>query len=435
MILFCEFSYDHDIQVPKLQYLDQNRAKHLTHKHTMIPEQEKTGDGPEKKITRLAIGVEGGFDPECGKPKFTYSDHYNVVVLPGLHQFPYPDPALPEQVKNPYKRSLMPSPHLNWLKWPPYKVPGTVEHYRETGYPLAVKLGTITADGKADVYSYAEDDMVIDPHLVEHLKHFGINIQQMQKTEKSMVELELELNQRSGEWTALQEAGSELRPLAGPGLTGINNLGNTCYINSVMQVLFRIPDFVRRFVEGAPEIFATFPEDPVNDFNVQTAKLGVGLLSGRYARLEEGGSQAGISPHMFRNLVGKDHPEFMTKRQQDAHEFYLHFLNLLESRHKSNPAEALTLRVEERVRCGESGRVRYTRRSERHIPLPVPLAAADNAAAVRDYEQKRAQAEHSGQKLMTPASFPDYLLVQLKFTIRRTGHQLNWMSASTCPGR
>jgi hypothetical protein len=27
-------------------------------------------------------------------------------------------------------------------------------------FSQAVKLGTITADGKADVYSYAEDDMV-----------------------------------------------------------------------------------------------------------------------------------------------------------------------------------------------------------------------------------------------------------------------------------
>lgn len=37
------------------------------------------------------------------------------------------------------------------------------------GFPLAVKLGTITADGKADVYSYTEDEMVIDPNLVRHL--------------------------------------------------------------------------------------------------------------------------------------------------------------------------------------------------------------------------------------------------------------------------
>lgn len=56
-----------------------------------------------------------------------------------------------------------------------------MEHYRETGYPLAVKLGTITAEGKGDVFSYAEDEMVEDPFLADHLKHFGINVQQLQK--------------------------------------------------------------------------------------------------------------------------------------------------------------------------------------------------------------------------------------------------------------
>lgn len=64
-----------------------------------MPESEQTGDGPEKKITRLAIGVEGGFDPDSGKAKYTYTDHYNVVVLPGFHTFPWPNPELPEVVR------------------------------------------------------------------------------------------------------------------------------------------------------------------------------------------------------------------------------------------------------------------------------------------------------------------------------------------------
>ena len=55
-----------------------------------------------------------------------------------------------------------------------------VEYYDTTKYPLAVKLGTITPDG-ADVYSYDEDDMVLDPKLNEHLAHFGIDIASMTK--------------------------------------------------------------------------------------------------------------------------------------------------------------------------------------------------------------------------------------------------------------
>lgn len=44
-----------------------------------------------------------------------------------------------------------------------------------------MKLGTITKDGKADVFSYDEDDMVEDPHLKDHLAHWGINIANMEK--------------------------------------------------------------------------------------------------------------------------------------------------------------------------------------------------------------------------------------------------------------
>jgi ubiquitin carboxyl-terminal hydrolase 5/13 len=233
-----------------------------------------------------------------------------------------------------------------------------VEYYAQSGYPLAVKLGTITAEGKGDVYSYKEDDMVEDPHLVKHLAHFGINVGQMEKTEKSMIELELDLNQRIGEWGVMCESASNLQPIAGPGYTGMRNLGNSCYLNSVMQVVFMIPDFVRRFVDGSRNIFETYPADPTNDFNVQMAKLGSGLMSGKYSSITESSlddidSTAGISPAMFKNLIGKGHPDFSTKMQQDAQEFFLHLINILEkhSRHQENPADALKFCIEDRVEC------------------------------------------------------------------------------------
>lgn len=97
----------------------------------------------------------------------------------------------------------------------------------------------------------------------------GINIANMEKTEKSMVELELELNQKSNEWAALQESGGQLRPIYGPGYTGMANLGNSCYLNSVMQMLFVIPDFVKTYVDNASNLFDQVVGDPADDFNVQ----------------------------------------------------------------------------------------------------------------------------------------------------------------------
>ncbi len=40
--------------------------------------------------------------------------------------------------------------------------------------------------------------------------------------------------------------------------------------------------------------------------------------------------QQGIKPSMFKSLIGRDHPEFSTKRQQDAVEFLLHLINITE---------------------------------------------------------------------------------------------------------
>ena len=42
--------------------------------------------------------------------------------------------------------------------------------------------------------------MVLDPYLKQHLAHFGIKIQDMEKTDKSMVELEIDMNQKYGEY-------------------------------------------------------------------------------------------------------------------------------------------------------------------------------------------------------------------------------------------
>ncbi|CAG9761371.1 unnamed protein product [Ceutorhynchus assimilis] len=431
------------------------------------------GDGPEKKITRLAIGVEGGFDPDSSKKKFEFEDFYKITILPSYTSIDWPNEDLPELVKLSVK-SLLDLPSASKLAelealsgtwdgestqvskhaqslvqldngkkiaptgWKCEKCDKTenlwlnlsdgsilcgrkffdgsggnnhaVEHYSRTNYPLAVKLGTITKDGKADVFSYSEDDMVEDPLLAQHLMHWGINIAEMEKTEKSMVELELELNKKSNEWAMLCESGGQLKPIYGPGYTGMQNMGNSCYLNSVMQALFRIPDFIHKYYDGSEGIFQRAPTDPAEDFNTQMAKIGVGLLSGKYSIPPPAGSPvdadpSGITPLMFKTVVGKGHPEFSTKKQQDVQEFLLHIFTLLE-RHNvntTNPGDCFKFEVEERFQCSQSEKVKYLTRSELCLSLNIPMDAAINKEEVAAYKAQQQEAEAQGKKL-DPAS-------------------------------
>ena len=178
-----------------------------------------------------------------------------------------------------------------------------VDHYKNNGGggPLAVKLGTITRDGKADVFSYDEDDMVLDPYLEKHLEHFGIKMTSMEKTDKSMIELEIDMNQRIGEWAILTESGNKLVPVYGPGHTGLHNLGNTCYLNSVLQVLNTLPEFASCY-SSAHWLDRGNLLDPAGDLTLQLAKLSQGMASGDYSLqaeesvLNDEGSKPGIRP-------------------------------------------------------------------------------------------------------------------------------------------
>lgn len=55
---------------------------------------------------------------------------------------------------------------------------------------------------------------------------------------------------------------------------------------SVMQVLFKIPEIADRYYGHMNEIFQN-ERDPADNFHVQMAKLGHGLLSGKYSQVTE----------------------------------------------------------------------------------------------------------------------------------------------------
>ncbi|XP_036782645.1 ubiquitin carboxyl-terminal hydrolase 13 isoform X1 [Manis pentadactyla] len=341
-----------------------------------------------------------------------------------------------------------------------------LEHHRDMGYPLAVKLGTITPDG-ADVYSFQEEEPVLDPHLAKHLAHFGIDMLHMHGTENGL--RDNDIKPRVSEWEVIQETGTKLKPMYGPGYTGLKNLGNSCYLSSVMQAIFSIPEFQRAYVGNLPRIFDYSPLDPTQDFNTQMTKLGHGLLSGQYSKPpvkselieqvmkeENKPLQNGISPRMFKAFVSKSHPEFSSNRQQDAQEFFLHLVNLVERNRtgSENPSDVFRFLVEERIQCCQTRKVRYTERVDYLMQLPVAMEAASNKDELIAYELTRREAEanrrplpevvrakipfsaclqafsepenvddfwssalqakSAGVKTSRFASFPEYLVVQIK---------------------
>uniref|UniRef100_A0A8C9T8K8 Ubiquitin carboxyl-terminal hydrolase n=1 Tax=Scleropages formosus TaxID=113540 RepID=A0A8C9T8K8_SCLFO len=311
-----------------------------------------------------------------------------------------------------------------------------LEHYRETGFPLAVKLDTITPDG-ADVYSFDEEEAVVDPRLADHLAHFGIDVLQKKKKHAP---LRLSAQPESGrtggelqphlsEWELVQESGRKLKAVYGSGYTGIKNLGNSSYLGATMQVLFSIPEFQRAYVGNLQRIFDYSPLDPTRDFHTQM---------------------------MFKALIGAEHPEFSSNRQQDALQFLRHLVSIVERNSASpeSPADVFRFLVEERTQCCQSGKVRYAQRPDHIMQLPVPVEAATNREELLEYEVRKREAEENrmpppppvrarvpftvclqaftepenvpdfwssalqaksaGIKTSRFATFPDYLVVQIK---------------------
>lgn len=440
---------------------------HIKQTKKPIPE-----DRPLKKPTLLAIGVDGGFDNQ----ELEYDETYNIVILPDYATFPFPSVALPEKVRLAVDAILIAegaerkeqvaswtaekkqtSEYALTLKqidngviippsgWKCAKCDKTdnlwlnltdgmilcgrklwdgsggnnhaIDHYNETRYPLAVKLGTITSDLEgADVFSYPEDESVADPLLAEHLAFFGIDFSSLQKTEMTTAEKELDQN-TNFDWNRIQESGQEVEPLVGPGYTGLVNLGNSCYLAATMQVVFSTHSFCSRYYmnQNLKMAFDTAPADPTVDLNMQLTKLANGLLSGKYSvpavqnddaanavDSSPNAKQVGIRPRMFKAVIAASHPEFSTMRQQDALEFFLHLIDQVERTNAGkpdlDPGRSFKFGIEERLQC-PSGKVAYNRRHDYILSLSIPLEKATNKKELEEFHKLKAQKEAEGKEM------------------------------------
>lgn len=274
-----------------------------------------------------------------------------------------------------------------------------LQHKTDTDHNCCVKLGTITAAG-ADIYCYTCDDMVRDEYFPQHMGFFGIDINTAKKTAKTMGELEYDYS-TSFDFNKITEAGQDLELVRGPGRTGIRNIGNSCYISSVVQCCMAMAPFRHSFYpSGSKPHQASCSADPYKCCYCQLERVAEGLLSGKFCAPPPTSSNnntedvGGISPRLLKNVIAGTHPDFSTGMQQDAQEYMLFFLEKLQHQISlqqlkknitsvrpsaaeviaNHPASLFAFRVENRVECHRCHKVRYSTEEDACLTISPPVA-------------------------------------------------------------
>ena len=99
-----------------------------------------------------------------------------------------------------------------------------------------------------------------------------------------------------------------MEPHCGPGACGLDNLGNSCYLNAVMQVLLHLRPVLRLLETRPEEHRKTCAKDPSECVMCQFEKVAEAM--------HEGGCGRSVVPRLLKQAIGKKNAMFASNKQQ-----------------------------------------------------------------------------------------------------------------------
>jgi len=174
-------------------------------------------------------------------------------------------------------------------------------------------------------YKYTDDDDDIDYDDNDQDINFNSKDEKKRKTswknenEEKRYKSERSNSSRSTNITPL--------PIINQSRSGLSNLGNTCYMNVILQSMFGLSEL---FKDIKHEKFKPYiPRDGLYSSliklydKIQSTKKGANI-------------ETGVDPYTFKLKINKFCPYFKGYLQHDAHEFFVSLLDILEEELKKN---------------------------------------------------------------------------------------------------